>query len=138
MEFEVLYLWNKMSFIYIFCALCLQLLPTHARYDDVTAPPCHSSVRHGQNIEAGIPALLFYEIISTACTWFVSAIHYTEKTIFPSPFTLNGIWSWWQFSFRFWTKWKSIWFKIGSIKLSPWSYPIQCERRWKYSFLSVG
>ena len=22
-------------------------------------------------------------------------------------------------------------------KLSPWSYPIQCERKWKYSFLSV-
>ena len=26
---------------------------------------------------------------------------YIEKTIFPFPFTLNGIWSWWQFSFRF-------------------------------------
>ena len=37
---------------------------------------------------------------------------YTEKTIFPFPFKLNGIWSWWQFSFRFWTKWISIWFKI--------------------------
>ena len=24
---------------------------------------------------------------------------YTEKTIFPFPFTLNGIWSWGQFSF---------------------------------------
>ena len=35
---------------------------------------------------------------------------YTEKTIF--PFTLNGIWSWWQFFCRFWTKWKSIWIKI--------------------------
>ena len=23
-------------------------------------------------------------------------------------------------------------------KLSPRSYPIQCERKWKYSFLSVG
>ena len=22
-------------------------------------------------------------------------------------------------------------------KLSPWSYPIQCERNWKYNFLSV-
>ena len=28
-------------------------------------------------------------------------IKYTEKTIFPFPFTLNGIWSWWQFSFQF-------------------------------------
>ena len=37
---------------------------------------------------------------------------YTEKTIFPFSFTLNGIWSWWQFSFRFWTKCNSIWFKI--------------------------
>ena len=25
----------------------------------------------------------------------------TEKTMFPFPFTLNGIWSWWPFSFRF-------------------------------------
>ena len=36
----------------------------------------------------------------------------TEKAIFPFPFTMNGIWSWWKFSFRFWAKWKSIWFKI--------------------------
>ena len=36
----------------------------------------------------------------------------TEKTSIPFPFTLNGIWSWWQYSFRFWTKWNSIWFKI--------------------------
>ena len=26
---------------------------------------------------------------------------YTEKTIFPFPFKLNGMWSWWQFSLRF-------------------------------------
>ena len=26
---------------------------------------------------------------------------HTEKTIFQFPFKLNGIWSWWQFSFRF-------------------------------------
>ena len=37
---------------------------------------------------------------------------YTEKTILPIPFPLNGIWSWEQFSFRFWIKWNSIWFKI--------------------------
>ena len=37
---------------------------------------------------------------------------YTEKTSIPFPFKLNGIWSWWHLSFRFWTKWKSIWFKI--------------------------
>ena len=29
---------------------------------------------------------------------------YTEKTIFIFPFTMNGIWLWWQFSLRFWTK----------------------------------
>ena len=23
-------------------------------------------------------------------------------------------------------------------KLSPWSYPIQCDRNWKYSFISVS
>ena len=40
------------------------------------------------------------------------AFLYTEKTILPIPFTLSGIWSWWQFSFRFWNKWSSIWFKI--------------------------
>ena len=32
--------------------------------------------------------------------------------MFPFPFKLNGIWPWWQFSFRFLTKWKSTWFKI--------------------------
>ena len=39
-------------------------------------------------------------------------LKYTEKTIFPFPFILNGIRSLWQFSFHFWTKWNSIWFKI--------------------------
>ena len=53
----------------------------------------------------------------------------TEKTIFPFPFTLNGIW------FR--TKWNSIWFKIES-KLSPRSYPIQWESKYKHSFLCVA
>jgi len=61
----------------------------------------------------------------------------TEKTIFPFPFTLHMIWSWWQFSFRFWTKLNSIWFRKSKGKQSPRSYPIQCERNWKYSFLSV-
>ena len=31
---------------------------------------------------------------------------------FPFPFKLNGMWSWRQFSFRFWTNWNSFWFKI--------------------------
>ena len=42
-----------------------------------------------------------------AWPWEIAA---TEKTIF--PFKLNGIWLWWQFFFRFWTKRNSIWFKI--------------------------
>ena len=62
------------------------------------------------------------------CSWFDNSVYSfgalkykiaeaywtccTEKTIFPFPFTLNGIRSWWQLSFRFWTKWNSIWFKI--------------------------
>ena len=37
---------------------------------------------------------------------------YTEKTSIPFPFKLNGILSCWQFSFRFWTKYNSIWFNI--------------------------
>ena len=44
--------------------------------------------------------------------WDPYQCSYTEKTILPLPFTLNGIGSWWQFSFRFWIKWNSIWFKI--------------------------
>ena len=44
--------------------------------------------------------------------FFILVKEYTEKTIFLFPFKLNGIWSWWQFSFRFWTKWNSIWVKI--------------------------
>ena len=57
----------------------------------------------------------------------------TEKTILLSPFTVNGIRSWWQFSFRFWTKWN---FHL-LLKPSPRSYPIHCENKWKYSFISV-
>ena len=37
---------------------------------------------------------------------------YTKKTRILFPFKLIGIWLWWQFSFRFWTKWKSIRFKL--------------------------
>ena len=36
----------------------------------------------------------------------------TDITIFPFLFKLNGIWSWWKFSFWFWTKWNSIYVKI--------------------------
>ena len=64
----------------------------------------------------------------------VSAYFYTKKTVFLFPFTLNGIWSWWLFTFRF----KPNGIPFGSkskVKLSLQSYPIQCER--KYTFLSA-
>ena len=35
---------------------------------------------------------------------FLCRFLYTEKTRFPFHFSLNGIWSWGQFSFRFWTQ----------------------------------
>ena len=63
-------------------------------------------------------------------------IEYSEKTIFLFPFKLNGIRSWWQCSFRF----EPNRIPFGSKskgKPSPRSYPIQCERKWEYSFLSV-
>ena len=62
---------------------------------------------------------------------------YTEKTIFPFPFTLNGIWSWWQFSFRFSEPSEIAFCSKSKGKLSPRLYPIQYERKWKNSFLSV-
>ena len=68
----------------------------------------------------------------SACVAFL-VTRCTEKTIFPFPFKSNGLWSWWQFSFRFSTIWKSIWFKIKG-RLSARSYLIQFERKWKYSF----
>jgi len=80
-----------------------------------------------------------------------------ENSIFPIPFKLNGIWSQWQFSFRFFepngipfgSKSKGkLWFdfELNGIpfdsrsrgKLSPRSYPIQFERNWKYRFLSAS
>ena len=70
---------------------------------------------------------------------FINLAGHTEKTILPIPFTLNGIWSWWQFSFRFWIKWNSIWFrKLKWKTVKPRPYPIQFGRKWKYSFLSPG
>ena len=46
------------------------------------------------------------------CEVLFTCDDYTDKTSIPFPFTLNGIWSWWQFSFQFWTKWISIWSTI--------------------------
>ena len=62
---------------------------------------------------------------------------YTENTIFPFPFKLNGIWSWWRFSFRFSEPNRILFGSKSEGKLSKWSYPIQFERKWIYSFLSV-
>jgi len=74
---------------------------------------------------------VFFYVSRTECLKL-----YTEKTRFAFPFKLNGIWSWGQFSFRFWTKWISIWFRKSKGKLSPRWYPIQFERKCKSSFLS--
>ena len=58
-------------------------------------------------------------------------IPFTEKTSLPFPFKLNGIWSWWQFSYRF-SEPNGIPFSSKSKgKLSPRSYPVQFEREWK-------
>ena len=46
---------------------------------------------------------------------------YERGDSFPFDFELNGI----PFGFK------------SKGKLSPRSYPIQCERKWKYSFLSA-
>jgi len=63
---------------------------------------------------------------------------YTEKTMFPVSFALNGIWPHGD-SFPFDFEPNGLPFGSKSKgKLSPWSYPIQCERKWKYSFLSVA
>ena len=57
-------------------------------------------------------------------------VTYTQKTIVPFPFTLNGILSCWQISFQFWTK-RIPFGSKSKGKLSPRSYPIQLERKWK-------
>ena len=39
-------------------------------------------------------------------------VNYTQEIDSRAFFNFNGIWSWWLFSFRFWTVWNSIFFKI--------------------------
>ena len=46
-------------------------------------------------------------LLGNKCEIFLSA---AIKLYF--HFLLNWIWSWWHFTFRFWTKWNYIWFKI--------------------------
>ena len=87
-----------------------------------------------------IPNNIYLNDICNICiyvTWYWDS--YTEKTIFLFPFTLNGIWSWWQFPFRCWTKWNSIWLKIKrktvttiitvKLRLLSTLKIIQCERK---------
>ena len=72
------------------------------------------------------------------CPWVFDDFHYTEKNSIAFPFQLNEIWSWWQFSFRFWTKWSSIWLKIERITVTT----IISHSMWKemeiYSLLRVS
>ena len=60
----------------------------------------------------------------------------TEKTGIKFPFKLNGIWSWWQFSFRCWPNGNLFGSKLIG-KLSPRSYPIQFERKFNTSVRSA-
>ena len=61
-----------------------------------------------------------------ACQWnsFRTSEHYAEKTCVPFPFKLNGIWSWWRVSFRFWKKWYYIWLKLKG-NVSPRLYHLK-------------
>ena len=66
------------------------------------------------NIEVGALRKLLFHFLSN---W----MGYDRGDSFPFDFEPNG--------FPFGSKLK--------VKLSPRSYPIQCERKWKYSFLSA-
>ena len=94
--------------------------------------------------------IFFYQTKQTDCIYLalsqlriyflrgkLSEPFYAEKTSITFPFKLDGIWSWWQFSFRFWSKLNSIWFnetgfsKYLSVPTScsvPWA-PIQAAQR---------
>ena len=64
-------------------------------------------------------------------------LHWENYTSFSFKIEWD-MWSWWQFSFRF-SEPNGIKFvfRKSEGKLSPRSYPIQFERKRKYSFLSV-
>ena len=56
------------------------------------------------NISVFMPLGCFFHCILMPLSAFdecSQVVWYTEKTIFPFPFKLTGIWSWWTFSFRF-------------------------------------
>ena len=61
----------------------------------------------------------------------------TEKTIFPFPFKLKGYDRVDCFPSDFEPNGIPFGSENRNVKLSPRSYPIQCERKWKYSFLSA-
>ena len=75
---------------------------------------------------------------SDRCCFFSSLMLYTLRKLY---FQFLSNWMEYDhsgsFPFDFEHKWNSIWFGKSKGKLSPWSYPIQCERKWKCSFLSV-
>ena len=64
----------------------------------------------------------------------VHKIRYKPCTLRKLYFHFLSQWMGYDRDDSFWTKWK---FHLVQ-KLSPRSYPIHCERKWKYSFLSVG
>ena len=90
-----------------------------------------SSDKSSKSCSVGLYCLYIYDY------WNCSYCRCTEKTIFPFPFALNGIWSWWQFFFRFSESNRIPFGSKSKRKLSPRSYPIQCDRKCKYSFLSA-
>ena len=75
-------------------------------------------------------------ILISNCVLYFETPCTLKKTIFPFPFTLNGIWSWWEFSLRFFNQMEFHLDLKSEGKLSARSYPIQCETKWKYSFFS--
>ena len=73
------------------------------------------------------------------CFWeYTDSWEHTEKTSIPFSFILNGIWSWFDsFLFQFSEANGILFGSKSKRKLSPRPYPIQCERKWNNSFISV-
>ena len=121
--------WNRLSVQNINSFNCQQMLQTVwnrpiERINKFTQNiPCSPAYEMDIGIVCAILGLnmpLIDKALIFMCeqkSWLLKLqFSHTEKTMF--PFTLNGIWSWWQFSFRFWTRWNFIWFRISKGKLS--------------------
>ena len=76
-----------------------------SRQSQLRTPPETPPTSHSTIVSRDLKRLLNWVLIIPRDS---SLSRYTEKTMFPFHFKLNGIWSWWPFSFRFWTKWNSI------------------------------